>query len=175
MAAGLTTKVFVESMAPTQAVRDAHGHTANISELKPGESLQIEFTGKPVIIYRRTDVQLRELEKPNEMLVDPQSEAKQQPEYAKNPFRSIRPEYFVAFPICTHLGCAVTQVSKEANDPRFDAGSWRGGFICPCHGATFDMAGRVYVNKPAPTNLLIPEHRYTSDKEIEFVVQDKNI
>jgi ubiquinol-cytochrome c reductase iron-sulfur subunit len=181
VAAGFTAKVFVEGMAPTQAVRNMHTRTADISKLKPGESLQIEFTGKPVIIYCRTKEQLRELGKVNEMLLDPLSEAKQQPEYTKNLFRSIKSEYFVAYPICTHLGCAAKQIPKGTNAPKderhyyFETTDWGGGFVCPCHGAKFDMAGRVYKNMPAPTNLLIPEHRYTSDKEIEFVIHDKNI
>lgn len=178
VAAGATTKVFFDGMKPTQVVREAHHRTADVSRLSPGEFLQIEFRGQPVIIYRRTSDQIKDLEKTNEDLLDPGSDAKQQPDYAKNKFRSLKPEFFVAHPVCTHLGCAVnfkphgTEDPKDENKYFLQTTDWKGGFSCPCHGALFDLAGHVYKNMAAPLNLAIPEHRYTNDSEIEFVVNE---
>ena len=98
-------------------------------------------------------------------LVDPQSREDQQPAYAKNAARAIKAEIFVAIGICTHLGCSPSGAPKGANNPSLPA-DWPGGFFCPCHGSTFDGAGRVFKNKPAPTNLEIPPHRYASDTRI---------
>ena len=104
---------------------------------------------------------LASLEGHDDQLVDPQSLRQQQPAYAQNPARAIKPEIFVAVGICTHLGCSPSNAPKGGNNPGLPS-DWAGGFFCPCHGSTFDGAGRVYKNKPAPTNLEIPMHRYTS-------------
>jgi ubiquinol-cytochrome c reductase iron-sulfur subunit len=98
-------------------------------------------------------------------LADPQSAKDQQPEYARNAARSLRPEVFVAVGICTHLGCSPSSVPAGTVNPSVGT-DWQGGFFCPCHGSTFDGAGRVFRNKPAPTNLEVPPHRYLSDTRI---------
>jgi ubiquinol-cytochrome c reductase iron-sulfur subunit len=113
---------------------------------------------------RRTPEQLAALEQiPG--LADPASNRSDQPEYARNTHRSIRPEVLVAVGICTHLGCSPVSVAKGSANPSVPA-DWPGGFFCPCHGSTFDLAGRVFANKPAPTNLEIPPHFYLDDSKL---------
>ena len=141
---------------------------ADISELKPGEKMTVEWRGKPVWIVRRTPEQLAALPKLNPQLVDPKSERKpddQAPVYARNPTRSIKPEYLVAVGICTHLGCSPSDKFQAGPQPSLPD-DWQGGFFCPCHGSTFDLAGRVFKNKPAPDNLEIPPHMYLSDTKL---------
>lgn len=141
----------------------------DISSLKPREQLTVPWRGMPVWIIRRDDEMLASLDKVTDMLRDPLSEQDQQPAYCKNTNRSIKPEYFVAIGICTHLGCVPTY--------RPDVGSvspeWLGGFYCPCHGSKYDLSGRVYQNVPAPLNLKIPRHMYVSDTEI-MIGEDKD-
>ena len=100
-----------------------------------------------------------------DLLADPASERPQQPLYAQNATRSAKPEVFLAVGICTHLGCSPSAVPAGSGNPSVEA-NWPGGYFCPCHGSTFDGAGRVYKNKPAPTNLEVPPHRYVSDTRI---------
>jgi ubiquinol-cytochrome c reductase iron-sulfur subunit len=146
----------------------------DISAIKPGEKLTVEWRGKPVWIFRRTPEQLEALTKDQNQLADPQSERKQSeltPVYARNINRSIKPEVMVAVGICTHLGCSPVdkfQTGGQASLPE----DWHGGFLCPCHGSTFDMAGRVYKNKPAPDNLEVPPHMYLSDNRL-LIGEDK--
>jgi ubiquinol-cytochrome c reductase iron-sulfur subunit len=128
----------------------------DLAGLAPGEMKVVEWRGKPVWVMRRTPEMLAALAP---ALADPDSKRPQQPAYATNLHRSIRPEYMVAIGICTHLGCSPSAVSKESPNPSVGA-DWPGGFFCPCHGSTFDLAGRVFRNKPAPTNLEVPPHRY---------------
>ncbi len=140
-----------------------------IGQLKEGEQFTVPWRGMPVWVIRRTPAMLDTLPKLDNTLRDPLSEQDQQPEYCKNTHRSIKPEYFIAIGICTHLGCVPTY--------RPDAGSispdWLGGFYCPCHGSKYDLAGRVYQNVPAPLNLKIPRHMYVSDTEI-VIGEDKD-
>jgi len=125
----------------------------------------VEWRGKPVWLMRRTPEQLAALRGHDAELADPASERDQQPAYARNPARAIRPEVFVAVGICTHLGCSPTAVAAGSANPSV-GDHWPGGFFCPCHGSTFDLAGRVFKNKPAPTNLEVPPHRYLSDTRL---------
>ena len=137
----------------------------DIGRLQAGEMLVVEWRGKPVWILNRTPEMLAALKKAEPMLADPASRvASQQPEYAANPTRSRVPEMLVVIGICTHLGCSPSNAFTPG-DPALGA-DWPGGFLCPCHGSTFDFAGRVFKNKPAPTNLEVPPHQYLSDTRL---------
>ena len=163
---GVATAVpFVASFAPSERARAAGAPVqADISAIKPGEKLVVEWRGKPVWIMRRTPEQLDSLKKTEAQVADPKSERKQYPtpDYAKNPYRSIKPEYFVGVGICSHLGCSPVDKFSPGAQPSLPD-DWAGGFFCPCHGSTFDFAGRVFKNKPAPDNLEVPPHMYLSD------------
>ncbi|WP_420853893.1 ubiquinol-cytochrome c reductase iron-sulfur subunit [Rhodoferax fermentans] len=158
---------LVASFSPSErALASGAAVEADISDLAPGAMKTVEWRGKPVWIVRRTEETLADLATLDERLVDPRSEVKsQQPAYAQNTSRSIKPEYLVAVGICTHLGCSPSAVAKGTANPGVGQ-DWKGGFFCPCHGSTFDSAGRVFKNKPAPTNLEIPPHKYLSDSRL---------
>ena len=160
--AGYALVPFVGSMNPSARARAAGAPVeADISKLEPGALLRVRWRGKPVWVVHRTPEMLKELATNDPNLVDPTSEVPQQPEYCKNPTRSVKPQYLIAIGICTHLGCSPTYRPEFAPD---DLGKdWKGGFFCPCHGSRFDLAARVFKNVPAPTNLVIPEHCYLSD------------
>jgi len=163
---GVATAVpFVSSFAPSERARAAGAPVqVDISAIKPGEKLTVEWRGKPVWIVRRTPEQVEALKKLDGQLADPNSDRKQYPtpEYAKNPHRSIKPEFFVGVGICSHLGCSPVDKFATGAQPSLPD-DWAGGFLCPCHGSTFDLAGRVFKNKPAPDNLEVPPHMYVSD------------
>lgn len=133
----------------------------DIGKLEPGAMMKVEWRGKPVWILRRTDVMLERVVESAEYLRDPNSEQPQQPEYATNEFRSIKPEVLVVVGSCTHLGCSPIERFDIA--PADLGPDWEGGFYCPCHGSKFDLAGRVYTGVPAPLNLAVPPHRYLTD------------
>lgn len=158
---------LVASFAPSErALASGAAVEADISDLAPGAMKTVEWRGKPVWIVRRTEETLADLVTLDAQLVDPRSEVKsQQPAYAKNLTRSIKPEYLVAVGLCTHLGCSPSAVAKGSTNPSVGQ-DWKGGFFCPCHGSTFDSAGRVFKNKPAPINLEIPPHTYLSDSRL---------
>ena len=150
------------SMSPSARAKAAGAPVeADISKLSPGQLLTVEWRGKPVWIVNRTDETLKRMAEGLDRLSDPNSEMEQQPAYAQNENRSIKPEYLVVVGICTHLGCSP---SYRPDIAAADLGSdWDGGFFCPCHGSKFDMAGRVYAGVPAPTNLEVPPYRYVTD------------
>jgi ubiquinol-cytochrome c reductase iron-sulfur subunit len=154
---------FVGSLTPSERAMAAGAPVeVDISKLAPGEMMVAEWRGKPVWILRRTPEMLASLEKAAPRLLDPESRAvSQQPEYARNLHRSRTPDVFVAVGICTHLGCSPSSAFQPGN-PALGA-DWPGGFLCPCHGSTFDLAGRVYQNKPAPSNLEVPPHYYLNE------------
>jgi ubiquinol-cytochrome c reductase iron-sulfur subunit len=157
---------FVASMLPSERAKAAGAPVeVDISKLAPGEMMTVEWRGKPVWVIRRTKEMLDQLPKLDDKLVDPKSDKHQQPDYCKNEFRSIKPEYMVAIGICTHLGCSPTEKFKTGAESGVTP-DWPGGFLCPCHGSTFDLAGRVYKSKPAPDNLEVPPHKYLSDAKI---------
>ncbi|HEY0953833.1 MAG TPA: ubiquinol-cytochrome c reductase iron-sulfur subunit [Roseateles sp.] len=172
---GVATAVpFVSTFAPSERAKAAGAPVeVDISNLKPGEKLTVEWRGKPVWIVRRTPEQLEALKKHDGELADPNSDRKAYPtpEYAKNAHRSIKPEYFVAVGICSHLGCSPSDKFAAGPQPSLP-NDWAGGFLCPCHGSTFDMAGRVFKNKPAPDNLEVPPHVYLSDAKL-LIGEDK--
>jgi ubiquinol-cytochrome c reductase iron-sulfur subunit len=138
----------------------------DISRLEPGELVKVEWRGKPVWVLNRTEDMMGYAEKARaeDLLRDPDSEAPQQPEYAANETRSIRPDILVVVGSCTHLGCSPTERFEVA--PADLGPDWFGGFFCPCHGSKFDLAGRVYKGVPAPLNLAVPPHRYVNDDVI---------
>ena len=157
---------FVSTFAPSERARAAGGPIeVDIADIAPGASKTVEWRGKPVWVVRRTPEMLAALKGHDSELVDPLSAKDQQPDYAKNEARAIKPDVFVAIGICTHLGCSPSSAPAGASNPSLPAG-WSGGFFCPCHGSTFDGAGRVFKNKPAPTNLEIPPYRYAGDTRI---------
>lgn len=163
---------FIKSMLPSERAKAAGAPVeVDISKLQPGEMLTVEWRGKPVWIINRTDEQLASLKKTEADVTDPKSEKQMQPKYCQNETRSIKPNLFVAVGICTHLGCSPTEKFKTGAESGLGA-DWPGGFICPCHGSTFDIAGRVYKSKPAPDNLEIPPHVYLSETTI-LIGEDK--
>ena len=170
--AGFAAVPFVSSFSPSERARAAGAAVeVDISALKAGEKMTVEWRGKPVWILHRTPEMLAALKKAEPDLLDPGSEKPQQPAYANNEFRSRQPELLVAIGICTHLGCSPSKAFTAA-DPALGA-DWPGGFLCPCHGSTFDFAGRVFKNKPAPSNLEIPPYTYLSDSRLIIGSDDK--
>ena len=170
---GMTALIpFVSSLLPSERALAAGAPVeVDIGRLQAGEMLVVEWRGKPVWILNRTPEMLAALKKAEPMLADPASRvASQQPEYAANPTRSRVPEMLVVIGICTHLGCSPSNAFTPG-DPALGA-DWPGGFLCPCHGSTFDFAGRVFKNKPAPDNLEVPPHMYLSDTSI-LIGEDK--
>jgi ubiquinol-cytochrome c reductase iron-sulfur subunit len=168
-AAAVATAVpFAASMLPSERARALGAPVeADISQLAPGEKMTVEWRGQPVWILRRTQEMLEDIKKADDKVADPNSERKKNeltPEYARNEYRSIKPEYLVAVGICTHLGCSPQDKLQPGPQP-FEQ-DWTGGFYCPCHGSLFDLAGRVYKNKPAPDNLKVPPHKYVSDTRL---------
>ncbi|MEP7303426.1 MAG: ubiquinol-cytochrome c reductase iron-sulfur subunit [Caldimonas sp.] len=167
--AGFVAVPFVSSFQPSERARAAGASVeVDISGIKPGEQLTVEWRGKPVWVVRRTPEQLAALPKLDPQLADPASKRKPDeltPEYARNENRSRKPEYLVVVGICTHLGCSpIDKFVPGAQASLPD--DWAGGFLCPCHGSTFDMAGRVFKDKPAPDNLEVPPHMYLSDSRL---------
>ena len=166
---------FVSTFTPSERAKAAGAAVeADISGIKPGEKMTVEWRGKPVWIVRRTPEQLDALKKLDSQLADPDSKRKPDeltPAYARNGARSIKPEFLVAVGICTHLGCSPSDKFGTGAQPSLPD-DWQGGFLCPCHGSTFDMAGRVFKNKPAPDNLEVPPHMYLSDTRL-LIGEDK--
>jgi len=169
--AGFVAVPFIGSMNPSAKARAAGAPVeADISKLEPGALLRVKWRGKPIWIVSRTPAMLAALPTLDSQLTDPNSAVEQQPDYCKNPIRSIKPEYWIAIGICTHLGCSPTFRPEIGPD---DLGKdWKGGFFCPCHGSRFDLAGRVFKGVPAPTNLVIPIHMYLNDTTV-LVGQDQ--
>jgi ubiquinol-cytochrome c reductase iron-sulfur subunit len=165
VAAGAAAVPFVASMLPSERAKAAGAPVeVDLGALAPGERITVEWQGKPVWVVRRTKDMLDTVRGNDDNVADPQSKKKMQPAYAANAFRSIKEEFLVVVGICTHLGCSpVGKFAKQAE--AFDP-NWQGGFYCPCHGSLFDLAGRVYKNKPAPDNLVVPPYKYLSDTRI---------
>lgn len=158
---------FIASMNPSAEAKTAGAPVSiDLSKLKEGELIREEWRGKPIWIVRRTPDMLAQLGREDNLarLRDPDSEVPQQPGYAKNEYRSIKPEYLVLVGICTHLGCSPSFRPDIA--PEDLGASWHGGFFCACHGSRFDFAGRVYKSVPAPKNLEVPPYRYVEDQQI---------
>jgi ubiquinol-cytochrome c reductase iron-sulfur subunit len=156
---------FVMSFFPSERAKAAGAPVeVDISKLEPGQKIDVEWRGKVVWIINRTQAMLDGLPKLDAKLADPASNQPQQPDYAKNATRSIKPQLLVAVGICTHLGCSPTFRPEVA--PADLGGDWLGGFFCPCHQSKFDLAGRVYAGVPAPTNLVIPPYKFIGETKI---------
>ncbi len=160
-----TAVPFVSSFKPSARAQALGAPVEqDVSKIEPGALLKVEWRGKPIYILRRTEEMLASLSKDEGELRDPDSEESDQPRYAMNEYRSVRPEFLVIEGVCTHLGCAPL--------PRFEVSpadlgpSWPGGFYCPCHGSKFDLAGRVFQGVPAPKNLPVPAYRFVNDTTI---------
>ncbi|MFN4290418.1 MAG: ubiquinol-cytochrome c reductase iron-sulfur subunit [Permianibacter sp.] len=166
--AGFVAVPFIKSWMPSAKAQAAGApvEVPNIGKLQEGEGMTVVWRGKPVMIVRRSQAAIDALAGLATELRDPESVEPQQPEYAKNGTRSIKPEYLVVVNLCTHLGCSPTFKPQVEAD-------WAGGFYCPCHGSKFDMAGRVYQGVPAPLNLEIPPHMYTGDNALIIGVDEQ--
>ena len=152
---------FIGSWNPSARAKAAGAPVeVNVSKIEPGQLVRAEWRGKPVYVIRRTEKTVAELANHEEQLRDPKSVEAQQPEYAANAHRSIKPEFMVALGVCTHLGCAPTY---HKGDFAEKVEGVTDGFFCPCHGSKFDMAGRVFHGVPAPLNLVVPEHSFPSE------------
>lgn len=160
---------FVSTFAPSERAKAAGAAVeVDISGIRPGEKMTVEWRGKPVWIVKRTPEQLAAIPKFDAQLADPKSARNPNeltPAYARNEMRSIKPEMLVVVGICSHLGCSPIEKFQTGVQPSLPD-DWAGGFLCPCHGSTFDMAGRVFKNKPAPDNLEVPPHMYLSDSRL---------
>ena len=155
---------FIKSWNPSAKAKAAGAPVeVNISKVEPGQLIRVEWRGKPVWVVRRTEAVLNGLASLDGQLRDPASEEMQQPEYAQNAARSIKPEFFIAVGICTHLGCSATYLPDSFGEQVEGVPS---GFFCPCHGSKFDMAGRVFQGVPAPLNLVVPPHQYVDDNTV---------
>ena len=165
-AGALATSVpFVSTLTPSAKAKAIGAPVeVDIGDLEVGERKIVKWRGKPVWILRRGDAAVDGLSELDEDVKDPMSEAQQQPFYARNEYRSQRPEYLIVLGLCTHLGCSPNYIRKTETHPIFD--DWRGGFFCPCHFSSFDLAGRVFKGVPAPTNLVVPPHQYLSDTRV---------
>ena len=155
---------FVASWQPSAKARAAGAPVqADISKLEPGQRMTVEWRGRPIWIINRTPEMIERTEALGaDSLADPESEVPQQPAYIQCGLRSIKPEIGVLIGICTHLGCSpLYRPEPDAEGVGVD--NWPGGFFCPCHGSRFDLAGRVFSNVPAPTNLEVPPYRFESD------------
>ena len=156
---------FVMSFFPSERAKAAGAPVEiDISKLEPGQKIDVEWRGKVCWIVQRTPDMLATLPKLTERLADATSSQDQQPAYARNEHRSIKPGVWIAVGICTHLGCSPTFRKDIA--PADLGPDWLGGFFCPCHQSKFDLAGRVYRSMPAPTNLVVPPHKYLSDSKV---------
>ena len=152
---------FIASWNPSARAKAAGAPVeVNVSKIEPGQLVRAEWRGKPVYVVRRTEKAIADLSLVEDQLRDPNSEEPQQPEYATNQHRSIKPEILVALGVCTHLGCAPTYHKGDFGEK---VEGIEDGFFCPCHGSKFDMAGRVFSGVPAPTNLVVPEHSFPTE------------
>ncbi|WP_397475618.1 ubiquinol-cytochrome c reductase iron-sulfur subunit [Pusillimonas sp.] len=174
--AGVATAVpFVGSFAPSDKARAAGAPVqVDLTSIPEGQMRTVEWRGKPVWVMHRTAAQIEDLKDNDEFLADPHSDRPGfTPEYAKNEYRSRDPKYWVAVGICTHLGCSPTPHLAAGQGPGLPA-NWEGGFFCPCHGSSFDLAGRVYKNVPAPDNLEVPPYELSADGTQVVIGVDEN-
>ena len=165
--AGFVAVPFLASWMPSERAKNAGAPVeVDISKLEEGRLMIVEWQSKPVWIVKRSEKTLSDLTSLDGILSDPSSEdIDQQPDYAQNASRSIKPEILVLVGICTHLGCSPTY-RPDIGAVALGGSDWLGGFFCPCHSSKFDLAGRVYQGVPAPTNLKVPPHKYLSDNII---------
>lgn len=167
--AAATLIPLINQMNPDAATLAAGGPTEfDLSKVAPGQQVLVRWRGRPIFVTHRTDALLKELQSASLIarLSDPQSEQLQQPPYATNWHRSVKPEFGVLVGICTHLGCIPNFFPRP--DPSQPAPDWPGGYFCPCHGSKYDLAGRVFKGVPAPYNLPVPPYHFVSDTKIRI-------
>jgi len=156
---------FVKSWEPSERAKNAGAPVLqDISKIEPGQKISVLWRGSPVWIVNRTKAMLDTLPQVDGRLRDPKSQVDQQPKYAQNETRSIKPEWLVMIGICTHLGCSpeyIPEIKPEPFDPE-----WKGGFFCPCHKSRYDIAGRVFQGVPAPANMVVPPYKFVDDTHI---------
>ena len=171
-----TAGALVSTFQPSERAKAAGAPVeVDIAGMAPGEMKTVEWRGKPVWILKRSPEMVDSLKKTEAEVADPKSERAPNeltPEYARNTHRSIKPELLVAVGICSHLGCSPSSRFAAGPQPNLP-NDWAGGFICPCHGSTFDLAGRVFKNKPAPDNLQVPRHMYLGDSKLVIGKDEK--
>jgi ubiquinol-cytochrome c reductase iron-sulfur subunit len=166
VATGAVAVPFVASMLPSERAKAAGAPVeADVGALEPGQMMVVEWRGKPVWILHRTKEMLAAVKANDDNVADPKSKRSDQPKYAANEFRAVKPEYLVVVGICTHLGCSPTDKLQAGPDSGLGA-DWTGGFFCPCHGSKFDLAGRVFKDVPAPTNLEVPKHQFVTETRL---------
>jgi ubiquinol-cytochrome c reductase iron-sulfur subunit len=174
-AAGVVAAIvpFIKSWEPSERAKAAGAPvTADIAKVEVGQMLKYPWRGLPVFVVNRTPAQLATLKVVENRLKDPNSDvASQQPEYAKNETRSIKPQWLVMIGICTHLGCSPEFKGKIGPEP-FDP-DWKSGFFCPCHKSRYDIAGRVFDGVPAPMNMVIPPYHFIDDTHVQIGVDPK--
>lgn len=175
--AGLATAgAFVSTLQPSERAKAAGAPVeVDISSLSPGEMRTVEWRGKPVWILKRTPDMVESLKKTDSQVADPTSKRtdfSETPDYALNEWRSIRKDILVVVGICPHLGCSPSSRFQTGAQPSLPD-DWQGGFLCPCHGSTFDLAGRVYKNKPAPDNLQVPRYMFEGDTKLVIGKDEK--
>jgi ubiquinol-cytochrome c reductase iron-sulfur subunit len=170
--AGFAAVPFIKSWSPSARARFAGAPVSqDISALAEGAQMVINWRGQPIFIARRSKAMLDAMKSLDNLLADPQSAASDQPKYAQNPTRSLKPEISVLVGVCTHLGCApefLPEVKPEPFDP-----NWKGGYFCPCHKSRYDLAGRVMKAQPAPLNLPVPPYHFESDTMLVIGVDPK--
>jgi ubiquinol-cytochrome c reductase iron-sulfur subunit len=174
---GLSTgAALISTFQPSEKAKAAGAPVeVDITGMQVGEQRTVEWRGKPVWIIKRSPEMVASLKKTDAQVADPESKRTPDvltPEYARNEYRSRKEEYLIAVGICSHLGCSPTSKFAEGAQPNLPD-DWHGGFLCPCHGSTFDLAGRVFKNKPAPDNLEVPRHMYLSDTKLVIGKDEK--
>ncbi|CDW93009.1 Ubiquinol-cytochrome c reductase iron-sulfur subunit [Thiomonas arsenitoxydans] len=175
VAAGGAAVPFVDSLAPSAKARAEGGPVdVDISSLRPSEKMTVLWRGQPVWILHRTPAMLESLNETQPLVADPDSKrtAFPTPAWAQTQWRSIKKEYLVVVGICTHLGCSPVDRFTPGPQPSLPS-DWDGGFLCPCHGSMFDLAGRVFKNMPAPDNLVVPPYMYVTDAKVRIGEHEK--
>jgi ubiquinol-cytochrome c reductase iron-sulfur subunit len=172
--AGFLAVPFIKSWNPSARAKLAGAPvTQDISALAEGQQLTLKWRGQPVYVAKRSQAMLATLQQVDSLLLDPKSDnTDQQPAYAKNEWRSIKPEILVLVAVCTHLGCAPEFVPELKPQP-FDP-NWKGGYFCPCHKSRYDLAGRVFQGMPAPANLPVPPYHFENDDTLVIGVDPAN-
>ena len=172
--AGFLAVPFIKSWNPSARAKLAGAPvTQDISALAEGQQLTLKWRGQPVYVAKRSQAMLATLQQVDSLLLDPKSDnTDQQPAYAKNEWRSIKPEILVLVAVCTHLGCAPEFVPELKPQP-FDP-NWKGGYFCPCHKSRYDLAGRVFQGMPAPANLPVPPYHFENDATLVIGVDPAN-
>ncbi|HRO63492.1 ubiquinol-cytochrome c reductase iron-sulfur subunit [Thermomonas sp.] len=169
---GFAAVPFIKSWSPSARARFAGAPvTQDISALTEGQQLVLGWRGQPIFIAKRSKAMLDVLPQMDALVADPKSDASEQPDYAKNENRSIKPDILVLIGVCTHLGCA-PELHAEIKPEPFDP-NWKGGYFCPCHKSRYDISGRVFKAQPAPLNLPVPPYYFADDNTVVVGVDHK--